>query len=512
MRSEVTRIAGNYLRLMAGFVIGLLLVRQLLNYGSDIFNIFTIVTVGAGVGIMLRELLRIALTSHLSEAWAGRDEAGGHEAFRGVFRQAMALSAVACLVGLALMAMLALALPRLDIAAENIGAARVFVGARAVILAATVLISPLLTMLMVMQRFGRMNTLMTLERVADFIAVLLPLVLLAPGFEGGSALILFGLASAALTSSLYLFAAWRIVREAPELLRPGWSWGALDKRKALTRSILWALALVFSFNLYLRFDTFFINAHFGAAATIAFGLTVQLIGMVRQLTAGIVMGLDAVAAKFRFGAREADRGGGFDRILALSNYLQTIISGSAIVMLSVWLDELLQLWVGGRVPDASVLELTRSLVLVMLFGIAAIALSDGWAGALDGTGKNRLYVRYTATLAAANAAALLVLGQLGLVTPLGLAFLFSGLLAIGHLLIVPQVYAKETGVPVRTLLAPILRGMPAPALSAAVSLTLHDRLAALHPLAAVIISGSIVGLIALADVALYLRGTRTSGA
>lgn len=511
MRSELARITGNYLRLLVGFAIGLLLVRQLLQYGSDIFNIFTIVTVGAGIGIMLRELLRIALISHLSEAWAKQDEAGGDEHFRQVFGQALAVSAVACGIGLALMAVLALLLPALDIQPENIGAAQWFVAARAVIMTVTVMMSPLLTMVLVMQRFGRMNTLMTLERVSDMAAVLCPMVLLSPGFDGASALIVFGCASAVLTAALYLLAGWRIVRRAPILLRPHWYWGKSAGRRTLMVSILWAFALVLSFNLYLRFDTLFINRHFGASATIAFGLTVQLIGMVRQLTAGIVQGLDAVAARFRFASRDdAERGAddGFGRILSLSNYLQTVISGCAVVMLSVWLDELLQLWVGGRVPDPEVLTLTRSFVLIMLFGIVAIALSDGWTNALNGTGKKQLYIRYTLTLACLNTIILLGLGQLGSVTPMMLAVLFSVLLTIGHLVIVPQVYAHSTGVPLRSLMTPIVRGLPAPTLAGALALVLHARLEAMPPLLAVIVTGGLVAMIASADIALYLRGAR----
>lgn len=506
MRSEYARIIGNYLRLLIGFAIGLLMVRQLLHYGADIFNIFTIVTVGAGIGIMLRELLRIALTSHLSKAWAGRGSPDGDQHFREVYGQAMALSAIACLLGLALMAGLALAVAKLDIAAENVGAARAFIASRAAIMAVTVVMSPLLTMVLVLQKFGRMNTLMTLERLSDFLAVLSPLVLLAPGFDGASALAIFALVSAVLTGSLYLYAGWRVVWNAPELLRPTWHWGGRDTRQAIMHSVLWAFALVLSFNLFLRFDTFFINTHFGAMATIAFGLAVQLMGMVRQLTVGIVNGLDAVVARLAFDHsvdKEARLQG--QRILALNSYLQTVLTLAAVMFLTVGARDVLHVWVGDRVHDPHVLTLTASLAAIMLAGVGARSLSEGWMATLNGQGAIGSYVRYTVIVTCLNPLLLLAgAAALGSSLPLqAVAWAFAVLLALSHLAIVPLVYVRETGQNPAALVRPLLRGLVATPVALALALAVSYWAAGTTSLTRMIAIAGAIGFAYGCDILLY---------
>lgn len=511
MRSEIARIGGNYLRLVIGFGVGLLIVRQLLLYGSDIFNIFTIVTVGAGVGIMLRELLRIALTSHLSRAWSRREEEGGEREFRSVFGQSMTLCALAALAGAALMALVALAIPYLAVEPQNIAAAQTFVAARTAIMICTVAISPLLTMLLVMQKFGRMNLLMTAERVADFLAVLTPLIALAPGIGGADALVVFAVASAALICSLYLFAGWWITRSAPSLLKPTWRWQSSSARKPILLSIGWAFALVLSFNLYLRFDTFFINTHFGVAATIAFGLSVQLIGMVRQASSGIVLGLDAVAAKARFGTRrtdskshDADSSEHYGPILVFSSYLQALVSGSIIVALLFTIDRLFDLWVGSRIDDPTILPLARSMSLIMLVGIVAVTLSDAWTNTLNGIGRKSIYVRYTIIVAISNVVILVTLGAFGAITPIGLTIIYSLLLAVAHLVIVPVQYSRETGTKLSTMLAPILRGLIAPSIAAALIYAFIAPSSSNLGLTDVMACLVVIGTAALLDIAIFL--------
>ena len=117
---QFLRVSTNYARLIIGFLAGILVVRQLLAYGEDIFNIYTVVTVGAGIGIMLKEILRIALVPLLTEHWQKNKND-----FSTQYAAAFALSLIAASTGLLIMVLLATSMNRLSIQQENVFAAQV---------------------------------------------------------------------------------------------------------------------------------------------------------------------------------------------------------------------------------------------------------------------------------------------------------------------------------------------------------------------------------------------------
>ena len=59
------RIGSNYARLLTTFILGIAIVRILVGLGSDVFSVYALVTIGLGVGTMLKELLRLGLVPEL---------------------------------------------------------------------------------------------------------------------------------------------------------------------------------------------------------------------------------------------------------------------------------------------------------------------------------------------------------------------------------------------------------------------------------------------------------------
>lgn len=506
MRSQIARISGNYLRLAVGFVVGLLMVRQLLAYGSDIFNIFTIVTVGAGIGIILRELLRIALTPHLARAWANRLDPGGRANFRRVYGQAMLFSALAGLTGLMMMAGLGLTMPRFDIEQANLDAARSFVAARAAILLVTASLAPIFTMLLVMQRFTRMNLLLTSERVLDFVAVLVPVFALAPGTGGAATLVVFSIASAILVCTLYLFAGIATIRAAPGMLRPAWVWRGPEVRKSLLVSLGWALGLVVAFNLYLRFDTLYINLKFGAAATIAFGLAVQMVGMIRQLASGVATGLDAVAAKFAH-SQDNGTGGEYETIHAFSTYLQSLVSVSALTALVFVVDDLLAIWLAGRDLAPQTLELAANLTLIMMIGATSISMSESTYSTMMGRGEMGRFVPWLLAIVSLNVG-LLTLGSPLFESPAAVAILYSILIFGAHQLAIPLVFAKGVRATYLALVANALRGAIAPVSAGLLIWLAMAYLPFETPLARIVLVVAIIGATVSVDLIWKVRNRR----
>ena len=67
---EVARVLSNNLRMIIGFLVGLYVVKGFLGFGEVAYQIYVLVVLGAGVGIMVRELLRLSLLSYISSSYA----------------------------------------------------------------------------------------------------------------------------------------------------------------------------------------------------------------------------------------------------------------------------------------------------------------------------------------------------------------------------------------------------------------------------------------------------------
>lgn len=472
LRAEIRRIGSNYARLIAGFLIGIITVRVLIGYGEDVFNIYTLITVGAGVGIMLKELMRIALVRHLSQAWWGNGtELQPNARFSDVYAASFRTSALAVALGLVLMGGVGLFFHHLDVSRANLGSAYIFLGGRAAIMAMAVGLSPLTGMMAVKMQFNRWNGLQTFERIADLISVCVPLLLGTT--SQSSALIIFGVTSVLLYGSLYICVARIQIREDKSLIPRVRDTGRLVPARAILWSMGWSAALVLSFNLYLRFDAFFINVQFGAAETVAFGICVQLVGMVRQVTGGLILGLDAVAAKVHFDGKETQatvEGNPHQfaaaELVHYASYVQTATTFSAFIFLWFYGIDLVTLWLTGQAVAPSVIELAGRLSAIMLLGIVFMSISDPWMNALNGVGDLSSYVRFTFPISLMNPVLLI-----GAATAFGssltvewVGVVFSSLLTISHLIIVPAVFARQSGQSLGKVMAPVMRGAVAPLL------------------------------------------------
>lgn len=461
-RSEAIRILSTYARLITGFFIGLVLVRQLLSYGIDTFNIYTIVTIGAGVGIMLRELLRIALVPQLSAAYHKANSTTS-VTFANVYTTSYLLSVSAALFGSVLMIILALNLYRFSINETNLVAAKIFIFCRMAIMFITVGLSPLICMLPVKQKFKESNFLLFVERLIDLVAVLTPVAL--SSLIDNPPIVIFGFTGAVLITILYIFVTKRMIQSDPNLslslsnisIKSMWKMLGLLK---------WAGLLVFSVGLYIRFNTLFVNLTFGAIATASFGIAVQLTGMVRQITNGIVHGLDAVIAKSHAGDRSnidyrSD-------IIAFASRIQTTVTSFALVYLVFCLDDLLLIWLGGSVTQNELISLAAILTKIMLVGLTIKAISEVWMNDLNGTMDIDRYVRFLVPIAILNPIILIGIHTIDptLLSPKAVTYIYTLLMVIAHAIIIPRVYILIRNSDFKRLITPCAKGVVSPILCA----------------------------------------------
>ena len=120
------RILSNYVRLCSTFVLGLLLVRLLLQLGQDAFGIVALLGAGTGLVASLRQIIRISMIPELGAAYHDDDP----ETFPQVFAASFVFSLATGIVSLIVLAAIGFCLPLMRIPEEMLTAARWFSGSK----------------------------------------------------------------------------------------------------------------------------------------------------------------------------------------------------------------------------------------------------------------------------------------------------------------------------------------------------------------------------------------------
>ncbi len=240
---------------------------------------------------------------------------------------------------------------------------------------------------------------------------------------------------------------------------PDFSRVSAKRLKGVFSSVGWNGAAVASVNLYLRFDVFAVNIFFGVAGTVVFGLASQLSAYTRQVTMGLITGLDAVVSQKSGKLGSAGR----KSIVALSQRvfeLQSISLFCVGVVLCLHAEFIIQLLFGARLStaDAQVPVIAQSFVF-MMFGMIARGLSEGWMSILAGSGRIRDYGLPVLIGALLNPVLVVLFASVldkeaGF---LSVSIIFMILNIIFHMIAVPAVTARYFGIGLFGLLSTGLR-------------------------------------------------------
>ncbi len=444
---EIARVISNNMRMIIGFLVGLYVVKGFLRFGEDAYQVYVLVVLGAGVGIMVRELLRLSLLSYISRSYAQERN------FHSVFSFSKKISVIFSLGSFFLLISLIVFFDNFDVDAEYFASGAWFVFFRAILTALLVLVAPFSILLLVTGRQVASNIFLTLERASEFLVMMLCLEFFSHD-QGQSVLFFFGLGTALFSFfiALFIYSYCKRFVAFPSCLEP------IDKtmKKGMVASLWWALVIVMSMNLYFRFDVFFIGLYWGGIGVVVIGLAIQLTGMIRQMTVGFINGLDAVYSKLSYSRGSSSTG---KNVVYYMSSLQCIVVFSALAFIYFHSEFLIDLWVGNEVKDQRVIELTSDALLIMMFGIAARAISEVWASALTGTGKVKNYAVIIAPGAVLNV--LLCFSLLAFFSEqellIAVAGIFTLLQVVFNLVALSFLVVKEAGFTIRELYYPILK-------------------------------------------------------
>jgi hypothetical protein len=443
---EVRRVLSNYLRLLTTFALGIFIVRLLLGAGQEFFGFYSLITIGFGLGIMLKELSRIALVPRLSEGLAGDDDLFGRR-----FASALCISTVLGLLGAGVMFVLWLNIHRFSVPDQVLDSAKWFVAFRGLQVFITVALSPFPSLLLVMRRYVASNLFIVAERFIEFLAVYVAITLIAD-FDALLLPVIAGISVALNFVILCFVVIWIIGQD--DKFKISFDKVRAEEVRALLSFFGLTAILVLSANLFLRFDIAFVNLKSGILATVVFGVTVQAIGMLNQLTNGLVAGLDAA---FAFSKNMPNSEEQIHKLFWVSSFLQASLASSAYAVVVFTGDKLLVIWLGADKLDPTAIQATYSLIVVMGLGMIVRGLAEVWISALNGLGNIKSYVWWLVPGAFLNPILLIVIcGQVPDVEVYTIAgFLFTGLQVLTYGLAVPRVLARRMGMPLLKLYEPL---------------------------------------------------------
>jgi O-antigen/teichoic acid export membrane protein len=459
------RIAANYTRLTVNLALAILLVPlQLAWLGKDAFGLLALLSSSIGLASIVQEVVERSMIRELGAAYHAADPAR----FRRVYNAAYILSAAAAVLFFILWMVVLALLPYFQIKPELLAPARWLTLAEGLYLFIMVLLSPTLIMYVVAERFVAYNAWQILQRSSYIVPAVLLYYVFPIRDDRPHALTLYALGTAVMNATCVILPALTLAL-SDRRFRPA-PWRA-DRSaiREIVGTFGWNSCVVVAISSPERVCTIIGNLAFPISFALfwnaVFGLSVRAVAYVRIAVAGMTDGLDAVTA--RIGSSE-DRSSRMARLVHHATRLHAFVALPAGVTMFLMAEPLLKLWIGRAVREPErTIPPAIGMVRMLVFALAARAISDGWIRILYGTGLIRRVaplIMIGALLTPVFAVTLLAtLSTDARVNAPAIAVTAASLLI--HLVALPPLAARCLGLRLRDLLGPILR----PALSAAIA-------------------------------------------
>ena len=457
VRRGATRILANYARLFATVTIGLVLVPvQLAWLGNDGFGLLALVGASVGLAAILQDVMRNSLVRELGTAWHADQR---DIPFATVYASAFVICGVIALATAAFFVLAIVVIPLLDVPPDYIAPARWILGAEGVSSCVLILLSPAFNMYVVDERFIAHNIWTAAQRAVYLLAALV----LFLGFritDPPLGLTLFGISTAAMSILLLLIATAIIIGSDSRLRPKPWLFSRPAIRE-VSATFGWNSGVVLAMNLHERVGAIIMNVVFGLWGNAIFGLALRLVGYVRMTTLGVTFGLDAVSTRLS----SVEDHGALRSVIRHSTRLHGYVAIPAAIFVLLMAEPLLRLWVGRYVQDPdpesgrAVVASAEVLVKIMVVGLAARAIADGWTKLLYGAGHIRTYAPLV--LAGGLANPVIAFALIWLLPKstnyTAAAWGLSAVFVVVHLVLLPAAGAKALGTSWQDLLAPLIR-------------------------------------------------------
>ncbi len=488
----IIRISTNYARLLCMVTMGILLVPLILEGTTEIgFGLWGMLGATAGFGDMFKEIVQTSMNRELGNAYYRNDDSY----FKRVMNSAYVVSSASTVFGFLIYALIYLCIPLLNIEQEWVGVGRQIVIYQGMSSAVAIAGAPLFNLYIVSERLAMYNAWLVLERSGYLMAAILWVVVF-PFDDPKQTLLAFAITGASFAICVVFSAALVMLildkRTIPKL-------GLSDRYevKQILVTSGWNGVVSAALNLHIRLDQLLVNIWFGLAGNAVFVAAVRLSSYIRMITLGMTDGLDVVAARLTSQKRDDQLASLLPRVTKL----HALVAIPAAATVYVYAPHLLDMWIGRQLTEDQLLRCVTT-VRILIVGMCARSIADGWVRVLYGSGYIR---RYAPTILLGGLLNPVIAGALYLSLPIEIepgafwansnapAIAFASIFVTVHLLWIPRIVNRCVGIPPRLLFVPIVR----PALVAVgilVVSTILIRINEIQTLLTLAINVSITGL------------------
>lgn len=461
------RIFSNYIRLFSTLVLGIIIVPLTIAWlGDDAFGLLALLGANIGLARVFRQIIGQSLVRELAVAHHGGDDTMAR-LYPAICRVCL-VAAVGTVVAFLL---IIAAIPLLRMPDHYRPAAASFVLTVAVSSSVQVLLSPVLNMYLVLERFGSFSLWYVGERATTLVSVIV-LGFVLTVRDPATGLLLHGVLQCVLTIAVYFAATWWLVRK-DRRLRLTFRKPPPGAMKEVMGTFSWNSAVQVAMNLHEQVPPILLNLAFGPLSNAAWGIGFRLVAYIRMITSGMQFGSDAVSARLASGADPDLARRNLQRLTNVQTRLTALVSLPATAGVILYSFPILHLWVGRQLDSyTTVMSMSVTLTRVLALALAARAISDTWVLVLYGAGHVRGYARI---IIAGGVIAPVVGGLLILVLPdpvsyLGPAISFTAAFAGLHFFGVPLVAARLLHLRARDLFLAVVRPLIATLLASGAGL------------------------------------------
>ncbi|MCH2137180.1 MAG: hypothetical protein MK101_11470, partial [Phycisphaerales bacterium] len=252
-----------------------------------------------------------------------------------------------------------------------------------------ILLAPAVNLYVVREWFVAQNIWTGLRR-ADFLISVLICRAVIPDADIETGLITFTAIAVGIRTTIVALSALVMMVKEPRVIPRPWR-ATRSGVRAIVGTFGWNTSTILATNLHDRAGAFIVNIIFGLWGNAVFGLATRLVSYIRMVTIGMTFGLDAVGARL---ANREDDGESLKHMVGNATRLHAMMAAPAAIAAAVLAEPLLRLWIGRSLEDPDrYIGMSALLVQIMVVGLAARAVSDGWTFLLYGAGHIRRYAK-----------------------------------------------------------------------------------------------------------------------
>lgn len=386
IRKGVIRIISNYTRLLLTLTLGIAAVPLTLGWlGEESFGIISLLGANIGLAAIFSQIITMSLVRELGHAYHADDET-----FRKNFAVICTVSLVCAVLSLLSFGLVFLLVPVFRISEDFIAPARWFVFGQGVFTSIRVLLSPVLNMYLVKEKFVGYNIWFVGVRATNIIAVLI----LGYAFvidDPHRGLAALGILWSTLAIAGVLIAALFLIRLDPRLM-PRFERGDHQARKQVLSTFSWNTGVQVAMNIHEQVPPLLLNLFFGTLINAAWGLGFRFVAYIRMVTTGVQFGSDAVSARIASSDDSERSRRQLQQLINIQTKLTTMVAlpAAAGVFLYSW--PIFHLWVGHSLKNyEAVMPPAVYMARILTIALAARAISDTWLLILYGAGFVRAY-------------------------------------------------------------------------------------------------------------------------